>query len=172
MSDKRYPYNVLAVPTKDARPRTEDPISIAVAALASIASSVAGAAAAGTLASLSLSAVLASAAVSALVAGAASLLTPKPETPSPEEIVRTIRQPLSYRQTVYGRTRVNTYLFYADTTNDKNDLHLVLGVAGHEIDAVEEIWFDDQMVWQNGSYIEIDGTRRTRHTYTLSLIHI
>ena len=44
---------------------------------------------------------------------------------------------------VYGRTRVGGTLAYMESTQDNKYLHVVIVIAGHEIDAVEKVYFDD-----------------------------
>ena len=145
------------------------PVLIAVGA--SLASSAGAIIAAGGLAAsgLTIGGILASAAVSALLAGAQLLLSAsqKPKAASPQEIPRMIREPISNRQLVYGRCRPDSKVMFVDVTNDKKDLHLVLAVAGHEIDAFEEVYFGETLVWTaGGGYQEIEGTRETKTTYT------
>lgn len=58
-----------------------------------------------------------------------------------------IRSAVAPRNTVYGRTRVSGPILYAASTGTNHKyLHLVVALAGHEIDAVEEIWFGDKLV--------------------------
>lgn len=82
-------------------------------------------------------------------------LAPKP--PSIEAQTRdntiTAREPISSRKIVYGRSRVGGTIVYLESTGSDNKfLHLVIAVAGHEVDAFEEVYFDDELVWDGGSY--------------------
>ncbi len=48
------------------------------------------------------------------------------------------------RKVVYGRARVSGAILYRQATGDKQQfLHLVIALAGHEIDAVETVYFGD-----------------------------
>jgi hypothetical protein len=48
---------------------------------------------------------------------------------------------------VYGRCRVSGTIVYLSTTGDKNQfLHIVVTLAGHEIQAIDEIYFNDELV--------------------------
>jgi hypothetical protein len=48
------------------------------------------------------------------------------------------------RSIVYGRARVSGPLVYAQSTGSQNEyMHLVIALAGHECDAIEQIWFND-----------------------------
>lgn len=58
-----------------------------------------------------------------------------------------IRSAIAPRTVVYGRARVSGPIVYAQSTGDKNQfLHLVIALAGHEIDAIEEIYFGDVLL--------------------------
>lgn len=55
-----------------------------------------------------------------------------------------IRSAVAPRRVIYGRDKVSGPIVYAQSTGDKGQyLHLVLVLAAHECDAVEEIWFND-----------------------------
>ena len=57
------------------------------------------------------------------------------------------RNPISARTVVYGKTRVSGTIVYLSTTGDKNQfLHIVVTLAGHEIQAIDEIYFNDELV--------------------------
>tara|TARA_R110000751_G_scaffold1451_6_gene5478 strand:+ start:54 stop:2753 length:2700 start_codon:yes stop_codon:yes gene_type:complete len=72
---------------------------------------------------------------------------------------------------VYGRARVGGSIVYLDSTGTDNEyMHMVIAVAGHAIDAYEEVWFNDEKVWDSGyvgswaTYVELnfhDGTQTT-----------
>jgi hypothetical protein len=60
----------------------------------------------------------------------------------------TVRQPDVTRKIVYGQARVGGAIVYLVSTGPKNEyLHLVMTVAGHEIESFEEMWFNDDKVW-------------------------
>ena len=66
----------------------------------------------------------------------------------------TVRDPASSRKIIYGRVRVGGSVVFVDTTgNDNEYVHLVIAMAGHEIDAFEEIYFNDEKVWDNGNFV-------------------
>lgn len=55
-----------------------------------------------------------------------------------------LRSAVAPRRVIYGRDRVSGPVVYAQSTGDKGQyLHLVIALAAHECDAVEEIWFND-----------------------------
>jgi hypothetical protein len=58
-----------------------------------------------------------------------------------------VRSPISARSIVYGKSRVSGTIVYLSTTGDKNEfLHIVVTLAGHEIQAIDEIYFNDELV--------------------------
>lgn len=52
---------------------------------------------------------------------------------------------------IYGRTRVGGTIAYMESTEDNKYLHVVVVLAGHEIDAVEKVYFDENEVTYDGS---------------------
>ena len=68
----------------------------------------------------------------------------------------TIREPDASRKLVYGRARVGGAVVFLESTggdysNDNAYLHMVIAVAGHEIDAFEKIYFNEELAWENGT---------------------
>jgi hypothetical protein len=58
-----------------------------------------------------------------------------------------VRSPISARNMVYGRCRVSGTIVYLSTTGSKNEwLHIVVTLAGHEIEEIEEVYFNDELV--------------------------
>ena len=96
--------------------------------------------------------------ITAGVGLAASLLTPQPKTPKSGLSGRdeNFRDPLADRPTVYGSVMVGGPIIYAQTTpstgSNKNQfLHMIVPVAGHQITAFDEIYFDDDELTLDGS---------------------
>jgi hypothetical protein len=56
-----------------------------------------------------------------------------------------IRSSVANRQIVYGRAMVSGPLIFAATDISNRDLHMVIAIAGHEIDAVESVYFNDDL---------------------------
>ena len=64
-----------------------------------------------------------------------------------------VRQSDAARVLVYGRTRVSGPIVYHKTHGDKNqDVSHVIPLAGHEITAVDDVWFNDTSItpWTGG----------------------
>jgi hypothetical protein len=58
-----------------------------------------------------------------------------------------VRSPISARTIVYGKSRVSGTIVYLSTTGTKNEyLHIVLTLAGHEVEAIDEVYFNDELV--------------------------
>jgi len=63
------------------------------------------------------------------------------------------REAAQSRKIVYGRARIGGNIVYLESTGTDNKyLYLVIAVAGHEIDAYEEVWFNDEKVWDGGNF--------------------
>ncbi len=64
------------------------------------------------------------------------------------------RDPLAARRLIYGRCKVSGTIVFMHTTGAKNQyLHLVIVLAGHEVDAITDIYFNDELVELNGSNV-------------------
>ena len=62
------------------------------------------------------------------------------------------RNPISARTVVYGKTRVSGTIVYLSTTGATNEyLHIVLTLAGHEVEAIDEVYFNDELVPLTGT---------------------
>lgn len=84
----------------------------------------------------------------------------------------TFRSAVAPRRVIYGRDRVGGPMVFAQTTGSKSEfLHVIIALAAHECDAIEEVWFGDVLLptpdasgWiTSGPF----GTEKlTRTTYT------
>ena len=69
------------------------------------------------------------------------------------------REAAHSRKIIYGRARIGGNVVYLESTgDDKKYLWLVTAIAGHEIDAYEQVWFNDQKIWDGGSYVSDWGS--------------
>lgn len=55
----------------------------------------------------------------------------------------TVRQAAAPRQLVYGEMRIGGIYAFIHSTDHNNLLHVVVMVAGHEIDSFQEVWIND-----------------------------
>lgn len=63
----------------------------------------------------------------------------------------TSRSALAPHQVIYGRTRVGGNIVYMEGTEGNKYLHVVVAIAGHEIDAIEKYYLNDEEVTIDGS---------------------
>lgn len=66
--------------------------------------------------------------------------------PSLADRTQMVRSPTSARQIIYGETRVSGTLVYISTTGTKNEyLHMVIALAGHEVEEIGDVYFNDEL---------------------------
>lgn len=71
----------------------------------------------------------------------------------------TTRDAAGSRKIVYGKTRVGgNVVFIHHAGTDNKYLYLVVVFATHEVESYEEIWFNDNKIWENGSFVSDWGT--------------
>ena len=79
---------------------------------------------------------------------ASKLLAPKSPSYADSSLVnrnQTVRSPIAARQIIYGQCKVGGTLVYISTTGTKNEyLHLVIAFAGHEVEKIGAIYFNDE----------------------------
>jgi len=57
-----------------------------------------------------------------------------------------VRSPIAARQIIYGQTRTSGVIVYISTTGSKNEyLHLVVALAGHEVEDIGDVYFNDEL---------------------------
>lgn len=128
------------------------PTSIVAAVVASVVAGVAkGAVIFGVLITAGAAQVIGAAAGFIVAAGLSAATSRSKDSPSSPSFVaeaqqrtHVIRSPVANRQVIYGRAMVSGPLIFAASTNDNNTLYLVIALAGHEVDAIEEIYFNDE----------------------------
>lgn len=105
-----------------------------------------------TLAKGSLSAFFATQFTTSLVLGAVSQAMSKNSSGAVSSgSTVTGRGALSPHQVIYGRTRVGGNIVYMEGTDGNKYLHIVVAIAGHEIDAIEKYYLNDEEVSIDGS---------------------
>lgn len=134
-----------------------------VAGIAAVGGAAISAVVAGT--ALTFGAAAAAFAIGAGLSVVSRALAPKPKLntgASLAGLTATVREPATSKKIVYGRSRIGGTVVFIDTTGaDNKYLHMVIAMAGHEIDAFEEVYFNDEKVWQGtyqsgwGSYARI-----------------
>lgn len=61
------------------------------------------------------------------------------------------RSSIAPRQVIYGRTRVGGTIVYMESTNSNKYLHTVIAMSGHEVDAIEKVYLNDEEVVFDGN---------------------
>ena len=136
---------------------------MAIAAVAGIAAAIPAAITAGTIFSLQ---VLTAFAIGAGLSMVSRALAPKPNLGAQMTgITQTTREPAGSRKIIYGKMRVGGQVVFISNTGDDNKyLHMAIVFASHEIQAYDEIWFNDKKIWTLtggfqddwGTYVTID----------------
>jgi len=77
------------------------------------------------------------------------------------------RDTVASRRVIYGTVRASGPILFASTNGSKNEfLHMVVGIAGHEISQLHTIFFNDQIAFQNNTQsIALYPTDRLAMTY-------
>ena len=90
--------------------------------------------------------------VTALVLGALSgAMAKKPSGFGIGGTTVTQRNSIAPRQVIYGRTRVGGTVVYMEGTDSNKYLHTVIVFSGHEVDAIEKVYFNDEEVVFDGN---------------------
>lgn len=80
-----------------------------------------------------------------------SALSKKPTPASVQTQAQTVtsRQAIAARPIIYGKTRVGGTIVYLEATNNNQYLHMVIALAGHEIDGIEQVYFNEEVAHTN-----------------------
>lgn len=138
---------------------------MAIAAVAGLASVGSAMIAAGTFA-IGWGAAIGAFALGAGLSMVSRALAPKPNIGAQMRgITQTTREPAGSRKIIYGKMRVGGQVVFISNTGDDNKyLHMAIVFASHEIQAYDEIWFNDKQIWTLtggfqgdwGTYVTID----------------
>ena len=97
-------------------------------------------------------------AITATVMAAAQALTPLPKLPDFSDFLseaqgrtQMIKQPTVPRRVIYGKVRVSGVLGYIESTDDDQNLHMIVMLAGHEVNSIGEIYVNDEAVTLDGN---------------------
>ena len=111
-----------------------------------------------SLAMFSSAAFWTSVAITAAVMAGAQALSAPPKMQSFTDFVgelqgrtQMIKQPTVPRRVIYGKVRVSGVLGYIESTDDDQNLHMIVMLAGHEVNSIGEIYVNDESVTLDGN---------------------
>jgi hypothetical protein len=82
------------------------------------------------------------------------------------------RSPTSARQIIYGQAKVSGTVVFLATSGAKNEyLHIVVALAGHEVEEIGEVYFNEDLVLTGSGDGYATGKYAASGSYTGSLIH-
>ena len=82
------------------------------------------------------------------------------------------RNPTAPRQIIYGQAKVSGPIVFLATSGAKNEyLHLVVALAGHEVEEIGEVYFNEDLVLTGSGDGYATGKYAASGSYTGSLIH-
>jgi len=83
------------------------------------------------------------------------------------------RSPTSPRQIIYGQAKVSGTVVFLATSGDRNEyLHIVVTLAGHEVQEIGDVYFNEDRVMEGGALTGYaTGKYAATGSYTGSLIH-
>jgi hypothetical protein len=106
--------------------------------------------------------------------GASRLLAPKmPSMGDLNDRGIMTRSPTSARQIIYGQAKVSGTVVFLATSGAKNEyLHLVVTLAGHEVQEIGDVYFNEDLVMSGGALTGYaTGKYAASGSYTGSMIH-
>ncbi len=82
------------------------------------------------------------------------------------------RSPTSARQIIYGQAKVSGTVVFLATSGAKNEfLHIVVTLAGHEVEEIGDVYFNEDLVLTGSGDGYATGKYAASGSYTGSLIH-
>ena len=105
--------------------------------------------------------------------GVSRLLTPKmPSMSDLNDRGIMSRTPTGPRQIIYGQSKVSGPIVYLATSGSKNEyLHLVVALAGHEVQEIGDVYFNEDLVLTGSGDGYATGKYAASGSYDGSLIH-
>jgi hypothetical protein len=137
------PYNVMRHRDWEVAPR--DPVTIGTLILGKV-----GAAAAGTF----ITAAVGYLATTVITSWALQALAPKPKSGGAQTqgLLTNLREAAAPREYVYGEVRKGGVITYLEATGTNNKfLHMIISLAGHELQSIDDIYINDEIVALDGN---------------------
>ena len=69
---------------------------------------------------------------------------------SASERTRMVRQPITNRRIIYGQAKVSGPILFIESTDNNDKLHVIVAIAGHEIDSYQKFFINDVEVTLDG----------------------
>lgn len=88
----------------------------------------------------------------------------RPKQPKPEDVQTSVKNPTAARTRHYGRVKASGPWVFGENKN--GDLHRVIAIGTGELDAIEEIWVDDNL-----ATVDVDGAV-TSEPYGANRLHV
>ena len=131
---------------------------VIVSAVVATVASTAGAYIMGSItASAIASYAIKSFAINVVLSLASKALSPKPSQPQLPNFdqrasgrILNIRQPIMARQLLYGEVKTGGAVVFLESTDNNEYMHIIYAMAGHEVNSLGAIFFDDQEVPLDG----------------------
>jgi len=125
---------------------------MAIAAIAGLASVGSAMIVAGTFA-IGMTAALTAFAVGVGLSAVSRALAPKPDAVNLQGLTDNIRSPVSSKKIIYGKTRVGgTFVMIGSDGEDNKYLTMVMAIAGHRVDSLKQVYFNEELIWDTGTY--------------------
>ena len=111
-------------------------------------------------------------ATTAVTSWALKALYPKPSAASmsSQGLLANAKDAAAAHEYVYGTVRKGGVITYLESTGASNKfLHIILTLAGHEVNAIGDIYIDDQVATLDGSGYVTSGTYNKGETLSVNL---
>lgn len=94
-----------------------------------------------------------------------SIFATKPKQPTlpgftqeAQDRLRQVQSPIAARDIVYGEGRKSGILLHMEATEENKFLHMVIGFAGHECEAITTIYINDDPIYESNITVDSSGT--------------
>ncbi len=77
---------------------------------------------------------------------------------------RMVKQPLVSRDTVYGLTKKSGAILFMESTNNNQNLHMIVQLASHESQSIEKVYFNDEELTLGSAGTDSNGLTQYKVT--------
>ena len=75
-----------------------------------------------------------------------------------------VKQPIIPRETVYGEVKKSGGIIFLESTNNNQDLHIIVQLASHEIQSIDEVYFGDDQLTLASAGTDVNGVTQFKVT--------